>query len=170
MIRDRHIIAEALIPAMRAAGQAIMEVRDKDVSFKTDGSPVTQADRAAEEILLEALACHAPSIPVISEENAASHHLPVAPDYFLVDPLDGTKEFIKDDHSGAFTVNIGLISQGQPVMGLVYAPVFETLYYGVVGQGAYQCLADGEKKAPADISSQAKSRGYCGHGLCLTSR
>ena len=58
-----------------------MAVRDKDVSFKTDGSPVTQADRAAEEILLEALACHAPSIPVISEENAASHHLPVAPDY-----------------------------------------------------------------------------------------
>ena len=146
MIEDRQLISEALIPAMRAAGQAIMEVRDKDVSLKTDGSPVTQADRAAEEILLEALARHAPSIPVISEENAASHHLPVAPDYFLVDPLDGTKEFIKADHSGAFTVNIGLISQGQPVMGLVYAPVFETLYYGVVGQGAYQYVAGGEKR------------------------
>ena len=146
MIEDRHIIAEALIPAMRAAGQAIMEVRDKTVSLKTDGSPVTQADRAAEEILLDALARHAPSIPVISEENAASHHLPVAPDYFLVDPLDGTKEFIKADHAGAFTVNIGLISQGQPVMGLVYAPVFETLYYGVVGQGAYQYVAGGEKR------------------------
>lgn len=152
LMKEMMKLADALMPAMRAAGEAIMAVHDKHVSVKADGSPVTIADKAAEAILLEALACYAPSIPVISEENAASHHLAVAPVYFLVDPLDGTKEFIKSDNSGAFTVNIGLISDGQPVMGLVYAPAFETLYYGVVGQGAYRCVAGGRAE-PLQTSS-----------------
>lgn len=150
-------LAKQLIPAMHEAGTAIMGVCDKQVSVKSDGSPVTIADEAAEAILLGALAHYAPDIPVISEENAASHHQEVAPIYWLVDPLDGTKEFIKDNGSGAFTVNIGLIKDGQPVMGLVYAPFFETLYYGVVGEGAYRVVSGG-RAHPLRTSSDCPAR------------
>ena len=116
-----------------------MEVHRTGVASgqKADGSPVTEADLRAEKILLSGLQHHAPDIAVVSEENAASHKLDAPERYFLVDPLDGTKEFIKVDGRGAFTVNIGLIENGRPVAGIVFAPAMNELYWGVVGQGAH---------------------------------
>ena len=141
-------LAEALQPAVLAAGAAIMAVHAKGVQaeFKQDGSPVTQADRAAEDLLLPALAELAGDIPVISEENEASHQLAGGQRFFLVDPLDGTREFIKPGTGGAFTVNIGLIEAGRPVMGLVYAPMLDRLFIGIVGRGAVQ-ITGGQTKA-----------------------
>ena len=128
-------LAEALKPAMFKAGKVIMEIHKKKVSakLKPDGSPVTEADEAAEAVLLPALAELTPEIPIVSEENAASHNYKAGSLFFLVDPIDGTKEFLKPDGQGSFTVNIGLIHESAPVMGLVYAPAFDALYIGVVG-------------------------------------
>ena len=155
-MRDLAKLADDLSPAMIEAGRAIMEIyrSDFEVITKEDGSPVTAADEAAEVILLAALKEAAPEIPVVSEENANSHNLAVADAYFLVDPIDGTKEFLKQDGKGAFTVNIGLIVEGAPVMGLIYAPVFETLYRGIAGQGASRAVAGG---APEAIATRAPS-------------
>ena len=106
-----------------------MEVyrRGCDVENKADNSPVTIADRLAEEIILRDLQKIAPDIPVIAEEAAARGNLPQTSEYFfLFDPLDGTKEFIRG--SDEFTVNIALIKKGKPVFGLVYAPALKKLY------------------------------------------
>ena len=129
-------LAETLIPTAYAAG-AIMAVHGKvQANLKSDGSPVTQADEAAEALILPALRAATPDIAIVSEENAASHTL-IAPDKFwLVDPLDGTKEFLKSDGKGAFTVNMALIDQGVPVFGLVYAPALDRLFVGY-GQVAW---------------------------------
>lgn len=139
-------LVDDLLPAMYQAGAVIMDIHKKQISMKLkpDGSPVTEADEAAEAILLPALAKAAPDIMVISEENAASHDLDVAPLFFLVDPIDGTKEYLKPDGKGSFTVNIGLIQDGHPVMGLVYAPAFDTLYCGIVGHRAVKIEGDHE--------------------------
>ena len=104
---------------------------------KSDGSPVTIADQKAENILLAALAYICPDIPVVSEENTDSHHLSAGRRFFLVDPLDGTKEFIKTNDNGAFTINIGLIENGLPVMGMLYAPARNAFYWGYQGGGAF---------------------------------
>jgi 3'(2'), 5'-bisphosphate nucleotidase len=127
-----------LVPVAYAAGARIMEVYEKsaEADTKSDGSPVTEADAAAEALILPALAEAAPGITVISEENAASHALAAPEAFFLVDPLDGTKEFLKRDGKGSFTVNIALIDQGVPVFGIVYAPALDRLFVGIVGQGA----------------------------------
>lgn len=114
---------EVLTQAALDAGQAIMAVHKAgpNVSYKNDCSPVTEADQRAETIILEALARNFPDIPVIAEEAVSNGAVPeIAEQFFLVDPLDGTKEFIagKDD----FTVNIALIRNGVPVAGVVYAP------------------------------------------------
>ncbi|MEC8727239.1 MAG: 3'(2'),5'-bisphosphate nucleotidase CysQ, partial [Pseudomonadota bacterium] len=144
-------LAERLTPVMDAAGMAIMDIKTAQTGGgimadkKSDGSPVTMADASAEAIILPALAKFAPDVPVISEENASSHHLKPGEAYFLVDPLDGTKEFIKADDQGAFTVNIGLIYQGVPVMGLVLAPARDQFYSGVVGSGAILRTASGTR-------------------------
>ena len=137
-------LSNALMPALYEAGDVIMAIHKRRISsrLKADGSPVTEADEAAEAILLPALEKAAPDIPVISEENAASHGLSVAPLFFLVDPIDGTKEFLKPDGKGSFTVNIGLIQDGSPIMGLVYAPAFNALYSGIVGHRAVKITTD----------------------------
>ena len=103
----------ALTPAVEAAGTVILDIKagGPTSTAKSDGSPVTLADQAAEKILLTALADICPDIPVVSEENAdshalAAHQLAAGQQFFLVDPLDGTKEFLKADDNGAFTVNI----------------------------------------------------------------
>ena len=129
----------ALTPAVDAAGSLILDIKAKGPTCitKSDGSPVTIADQKAETILLAALADLCPDIPVVSEENPDSHHLSAGQHFFLVDPHDGTKEFIKDDDNGAFTVNIGLIENGLPVMGMVYAPARNTFYWGYQGGGAF---------------------------------
>ncbi|MEM1364975.1 MAG: 3'(2'),5'-bisphosphate nucleotidase CysQ [Pseudomonadota bacterium] len=132
---------DQLRPAVLEAGAAIMAVYEQlepeAVAAKADGSPVTQADLAAEAILTKALQKHAAAIPIVSEENAASHHGKPAERFFLVDPLDGTREFIKADGRGAFTVNIGLIEHAWPVAGIVHAPVLNQYFVGAANEGAW---------------------------------
>jgi sulfate adenylyltransferase subunit 2/3'(2'), 5'-bisphosphate nucleotidase len=132
---------EALLdlnPIMLAAGAEIMRIYATDfaVVTKKDSSPVTEADQRAEAIILAGLRHIAPGIPVIAEEEAAAGRFPTtAGTFFLVDPLDGTKEFISKN--GEFTVNIALIEDGRPVLGAVYAPALGKIYWGSVGKGAF---------------------------------
>jgi 3'(2'), 5'-bisphosphate nucleotidase len=135
-------LAEALVPAAIEAGRAILEVRAGKVavSHKADSSPVTEADRAAEAIILRHLARVAPGVPVVAEEAVEAGTLPsVGREFFLVDPLDGTKEFVKGGDD--FTVNIALIRDHVPVVGIVLAPAADTLYAGVLGKGAWRAEA-----------------------------
>ena len=116
-----------------------MEVYSSDfgVMSKGDGSPVTRADRHAEAIIVEGLKRLTPDIPVIAEEAASESGLPIegARAFWLVDPLDGTKEFIS--RNGEFTVNVALIVEGQPVLGVVLAPAKDRLFAGVPSIGAW---------------------------------
>jgi 3'(2'), 5'-bisphosphate nucleotidase len=111
------------------AGAEIMQVYespDFGVKSKSDASPVTEADERADALISRGLAAAFPEIPAVTEEQAASHGIQ-APVFFLVDPLDGTKEFIQ--RRGDFTVNIALIENGVPTRGVVYAPAKERLFY-----------------------------------------
>ncbi len=127
-----------LFPVVREAGAAILSVYERQVAadYKSDGSPVTEADKVAETIILKALRDLDPETVIISEENVDSHSIAAPDRFFLVDPLDGTKEFLKRDGKGSFTVNIALVESGLPVMGVVYAPALDRLFSGVVGEGA----------------------------------
>jgi 3'(2'), 5'-bisphosphate nucleotidase len=131
------LLAE-LTPLIRSAGDVIMAIyaTDFDVTQKGDASPVTAADQKAESVILAGLAKIAPDIPVVAEEAVAAGHVPdVGARFWLVDPLDGTKEFIS--RNGEFTVNIALIENGRPVLGLVLAPAIGRLFGGAEGQGAW---------------------------------
>ena len=132
----------SLLPCVLRAGEKIMDVYHKDPKkeLKADGSPVTEADRAAEEIILESLKQVAPKALIISEENAHSHSNPAEKEFFLVDPLDGTKEFLKKDGKGSFTVNIGLIENNVPVMGIVYAPALGQMFFGGKNLGSWKTI------------------------------
>lgn len=117
------------------AGAEIMKIyaqEDLGAQKKADESPVTLADLAADKVIYEGLRAAFPDIPIVTEERAASHDAGSNPRFFLVDPLDGTKEFIK--RGGDFTVNIALIENGAPTAGVVYAPakgrLFQTLEAG----------------------------------------
>ncbi len=137
---------QSLLPAIRelsrAAGEAILAVYNQaqaiDVHNKADDSPLTAADLAAHQLICQALATLTPDIPVLSEEAAdipwSTRQLWTR--YWLVDPLDGTKEFIK--RNGEFTVNIALIAQGEPVLGVIHAPVLQKTYSAAVGLGAFR--------------------------------
>src|SRR5215213_11703904 len=130
---DEPRLLDEIAVAAREAGQAIVEVvrRGFEVESKADRSPVTDADRAAELIILGALARAAPGVPVIAEEEVAAGRIPAHEDtYFLVDPLDGTKEFIRGGDD--YTVNIGLIERGIPKLGAVFAPASGRLHVGCV--------------------------------------
>jgi 3'(2'), 5'-bisphosphate nucleotidase len=143
---------EQLKTIAREAGAAIMEVYQQDdfgVIDKEDKSPLTKADKAANDIICAGLEKLDEPFPIISEENK---DIPFESrrnftTFWLVDPLDGTKEFIK--RNGEFTVNIALISNGKPVFGVVYAPVPNTMYYAAEGSGAFIETDDGEKKLEA---------------------
>jgi 3'(2'), 5'-bisphosphate nucleotidase len=124
---------QSLIYSAQRAGGAIMAVYATDfaVRDKADASPVTVADEAAEKIILEDLASIAPDIPVVAEESVSAGRVPViAERFFLVDPLDGTREFVS--HRDEFTVNIALIENGEPVLGVVLAPARRELFWGDV--------------------------------------
>lgn len=143
---DARLIAE-LERIAREAGVAIMRVYAAaiNVGIKTDQSPVTDADRFAEEIILERLAAIAPQTPVLAEEAAAAGKTFVpSAEFFLVDPLDGTKEFIS--RNGEFTVNIALIRNGAPAAGVVLAPALGRLYLGARALGAWRIDEDGERQ------------------------
>ena len=131
-------LLDQLAEAALEAGEAILDVvrRGFEVESKHDTSPVTEADRAAELIILAALARAAPGVPVIAEEEVAAGRIPAHEDtFFLVDPLDGTKEFVRGGDD--YTVNIGLIERAEPRLGVVYAPATRRLHGGSVGDGAW---------------------------------
>jgi 3'(2'), 5'-bisphosphate nucleotidase len=128
------LLLDAMILAALEAGRAAHDIYHGgfEVHAKADDSPVTAADHLAEEIILRHLARHAPDIPVVAEEQAAGGNIPqVAAEFFLVDPLDGTKEFVH--RRGDFTVNIALIRAGVPALGVVYAPATGQLFAADVG-------------------------------------
>jgi 3'(2'), 5'-bisphosphate nucleotidase len=129
---DLERLLAVSLDAARRAGDEIMKIYAQDFTIrrKDDASPVTLADEHAEALILEALAATAPDIPVIAEEHATANGLPIAaaPLFWLVDPLDGTKEFV--NRNGEFTVNIGLIEKGVPILGVVHVPVGHVTYAG----------------------------------------
>ena len=138
MIEDERALLEACVVAARAAGAEILKLvaAGFEVETKSDASPVTVCDRAAEAIILRALAEAAPGVPVIAEEEVAEGRIPAhGATYFLVDPLDGTKEFVRGGDD--YTVNIGLIVDGVPRLGVVYQPALDRLHLGLVGEGAW---------------------------------
>ena len=131
-----------LLTSVRAAGSAILKVKEQGVSarYKADASPVTLADEQANAILVAALADLYPDLPVISEEESGSHKLSPQALYALVDPLDGTREFLRSDSAGAWTVNIGLIKDRCAIGGIVYAPYLDWLCWGGPATGTWLSL------------------------------
>jgi 3'(2'), 5'-bisphosphate nucleotidase len=138
---------DALVDLARQAGDVVMSVyaQDFDVMHKGDQSPVTVADERAEAVIVAGLRALDASIPIVAEESMAKGQRPAAlgTRFWLVDPLDGTKEFIR--RNGEFTVNIALIENGAPVMGVVYAPALGRMYAGAAGLGAYRWLDNAQK-------------------------
>lgn len=127
-------LLDDVITLARRAGAAALELYAADftVRIKQDASPVTQADEAAEALIVSTLGELTPGIPTVCEEAAARGEVPeVAKEFWLVDPLDGTKEFIS--RNGQFTVNIALVQESQPVLGVVFAPALDRLFAGIVG-------------------------------------
>lgn len=138
-----------IIKIAQEAGKAIMRIYDTDfgVENKEDKSPLTAADRESNQVIIQHLQQAYPDIPMISEENKAVPYADRASwDWFwLIDPLDGTKEFIK--RNGEFTVNIALVHRGKPVLGVIYVPAQGITYYAVEGQGSYKVEKDGQRRA-----------------------
>src|SRR5439155_21342297 len=137
-------LIEPLTDIVIRAGAAILTVNRSamKVDGKTDGSPVTEADLAADRIIGDGLAWLAPHLPSLSEERAHLAKLPYEDSFFLIDPLDGTKEFIAGRDE--FTVNLALVTRGTPLLGIVGAPALGVIWRGIVGRGAERLtLRDG---------------------------
>lgn len=144
----------------REAGDAIMAVYNATsspgVTHKADGSPLTQADLAAHHIIARGLATLSPDIPVVSEEDSASQmHRQPHGRFWLVDPLDGTKEFLV--RNGKFTVNIALVQDGVPVLGVVLAPALGLAYWGATGLGSFRQSPRGTE--PIRVASEQERSG-----------
>jgi 3'(2'), 5'-bisphosphate nucleotidase len=143
------------------AGRDIMRIYGSDdpaVRIKSDLSPVTAADEAAEAIILDRLRAFDPATPIVSEEQAAGGHTPkVGQAFYLVDPLDGTREFLS--RNGEFTVNIARIENGAPVAGVVYAPALGRIHCGAQSQAWASVIKDGEidEWRPVHVASNASS-------------
>lgn len=140
-------LLEQVLAIAHAAGKEIMAVyaRDFSVAEKADRSPLTEADLAAHRVIDAHLKALTPDIPVLSEESSASGHdvHKTSATYWLVDPLDGTREFVK--RNGEFTVNIALIDDGKPVLGVVLAPALDVAYLASIGIGAFRMDASGSR-------------------------
>jgi 3'(2'), 5'-bisphosphate nucleotidase len=167
MSMDQRALLDLACRAARAATVAILEIYGSDfaVRRKDDRTPVTLADERAEAIILAMLRTEAPAIPVIAEEETAAKGAGAAPPVFwLVDPLDGTREFIQ--RNGEFTVNVGLVENGRPVLGAVLLPVTGVLYAACgrgtatrqVGDAAPVAIA--ARRAPAQGAVVAHSRSH----------
>jgi 3'(2'), 5'-bisphosphate nucleotidase len=152
-------LAKAVTNIALQAGEEILKVyaneADFQVEHKKDDSPLTKADRNANQVICESLEKLAIQYPIISEENKQvpyetrkDYHR-----YWLVDPLDGTKEFIK--RNGEFTVNIALVEDQRVILGVVYAPILEEMYWAVKGEGAYLIQGDQEQRLHANVFNQS---------------
>jgi 3'(2'), 5'-bisphosphate nucleotidase len=154
--RPATVTSDKIVPTMRRlaieAGTAIMEFYEAEsveVEAKADESPVTAADKAADGLIWAGLSKAFPGIAVVTEEKAASH-LTTADEFFIVDPLDGTKEFIQK--RGDFTVNIALVRDGVPVLGVVYAPAKGRLFYTTGTGGAVEEQGPHDPGTPGHVS------------------
>jgi len=163
---DQQLVVAGICRIARDAGEKILEIyqRDFDIVIKADSSPLTEADLAAHQIIAAGLAQLTPEIPVLSEEDANIDWSlrQTWKQFWLVDPLDGTKEFI--NKNGEFTVNIALIEAGKPVLAVVYAPVLDKLYFAD-REHAYLTTAEKanirlQVKAPTDILKVVGSRSH----------
>ena len=145
---DENVLVKNLLPCVKEAGSKIIGIYNSkpNAEKKNDGSPVTIADKEAEKIIIKKIKSLYPSIPIVSEENPESHNLKSLSEFFLVDPLDGTKEFLKFDGKGSFTVNIALIRENEPLIGIVYAPAIKRLFYAGKTFGSFEENKDGRKK------------------------
>lgn len=148
-MKQNLLLLPQVVKLAREAGDAIMQVYrgEIEVERKGDNSPLTKADLAAHHIIESGLNMLLPTLPVLSEESETIAYSirTTWHRYWLVDPLDGTREFIK--RNGEFTVNIALIEDGESVMGVVYAPAKDTLYYASRGQGAFKQSGGQEAQA-----------------------
>lgn len=139
------------------AGKAILEIYNTgyNVEYKEDKSPLTDADKKSNDVICTYLKKYFPEIPLLSEEGKriAYETRRQWPKFWLIDPLDGTKEFIK--RNGEFTVNIALIENGHPVLGVIYLPVKDELYYGAEGLGAFKVTTASTYKA-GEMKTAAK--------------
>jgi 3'(2'), 5'-bisphosphate nucleotidase len=138
-MRNLPALVDALMPTVARAGAAIMEIYEGafTVRHKDDNSPLTLADLESQRIILEALSVLTPDVPVLSEESAQAPwaERKTWTELWVVDPLDGTREFVK--RNGEFTINIALVVNHEPVLGLVAAPATGSLYWGAPGIGAF---------------------------------
>ena len=136
----------ALEPVVREAGRIILNYRAQgfESELKSDKSPVTQADKAADELIVAALLQLTPHIPIVSEEGSQEASVSENGCFWCVDPLDGTKGFMRGESE--FTVNIGLIYEHMPVLGMIYIPAINQLYGGLAGGLAYRIWEDGAKQ------------------------
>ncbi len=148
-----HQLSELLaltIAAALDAGRAILDIYKKEieVEYKTDKSPLTAADRASHDILTRHLKATPLDVPILSEEGRDIPFTERAKwdTFWLVDPLDGTKEFIKKN--GEFTVNIALVKKGSPRLGIIYVPVKDTLYFGADGIGSWRVMSAAKLSEP----------------------
>lgn len=157
-MQNRQQLLKHIVTISRDAGEAILEVyaTDFDVESKQDDSPVTAADRAAHDIIVDGLKQLTPAIPVLSEEDGIPPYgeRSAWQRYWLVDPLDGTKEFV--NRNGEFTVNIALVEGHQPVLGVVHVPVQAKTYTGLHGYGARR-LVDGEASEAIRVAEECAS-------------
>jgi 3'(2'), 5'-bisphosphate nucleotidase len=147
-------LIEPLTELVIQAGTAILAVNRAAmrVDGKLDGSPVTEADLAADRIIAEGLARIAPDIPALSEERLHLAKPPYDRSFFLIDPLDGTKEFVAGRNE--FTVNLALVTNGTPLLGIIGAPALGLIWRGLVGRGAER-LTTGEKRVVEPIHTRA---------------
>lgn len=135
-------LLEPLVQVAHQAGTVILRIyaTDFDVRHKLDRSPVTDADLQAEQLIVEALSRLTPDVPIVSEEAASECAVPaVGRQFWLVDPLDGTREFVR--RHDEFTVNIALVLDRLPVLGLIYAPALGCLYFGSIQGGSFAEMA-----------------------------
>ena len=152
-------LAPEVLDIARQAGWAIMQVYDRggtEVIQKADNTPVTEADLAADQIIFEGLSRVLPDCPVWSEERKKPENRPSTVPFLLVDPLDGTKEFIK--RNGEFTVNIALICDGLPVLGVIHAPALNESFIGLTGAGAFEVSRMDMFSKPIQARSNARAR------------
>ena len=152
-------LMDYLTAVVAGAAAAIAKSGPRAVRWKADGSPVTAADEAAEAVICTGLKDLAPGVPILSEEQAAMETAHATDDrsidYFLVDPLDGTREFIAGRDE--FTVNIALVSGGTPILGIVAAPALKLAWRGIVGHGADRLVLAG-KASPVAIHTRPRAR------------
>ncbi|ABS63786.1 3'(2'),5'-bisphosphate nucleotidase [Parvibaculum lavamentivorans DS-1] len=166
---SRAALTDELRRIALAAGEAIMDHyrTDFEVIRKDDNSPVTAADRDAEALILAGLKETMPEVPVVSEEAASGGYVPEFGNrFFLVDPLDGTKEFV--NKNGEFTVNIALIEDRLPVAGVVYAPAKERMFFGYgAGEAFEQIIAPGSRAAAGEAPRRIAARKPDADGLVV---